>query len=380
MNNVDNIRSIDVIIKLCSCALNKSSFDKSMLDGVNIDELYDIAQKHMLASMIGQILEANGIYSNKFKNAVAMAQRKNIILENDLKLIVSELENSHIWYMPLKGAVLKDLYPDFAMREMSDIDVLFDSSRAEDVRKIMEKLGFQVKNYGVKNDDDYVKPPVSNFEMHRYLFYDKEEKILNSYYQNVINSILVKDADNSFGYHLKAEDFYIYMIAHEYKHYKLSGTGLRSLIDTYIFINSYQLDMDYVCEQTHAIGIDRFEKQNRSLSINLFSGNDLTENDLIMFDYIVSSGTYGTFDQRIENSISKSGKKLNYVIRRVIGPIRKDDPYGAKFRNKYSTFFKYPVLLPFLPIYRLLNSLRYNPKRLKQEAVAISKASTKGKK
>lgn len=277
--------------------------------------------------------------------------------------------------MPLKGLVLKDFYPDFAMREMADIDVLIDSSRADDVRKIMEKLEFQVKSFGMKNDDDYVKPPISNFEMHRELFYDKEDKELFSYYKNAKRDLLIKDSDNSFGYHLKAEDFYVYMIAHEYKHYNLGGTGLRSLIDTYVFLNSHHLDMNYVDEECAKIGIDIFEKENRSLSINLFSGINLTEEDLHMLDYILSSGVYGTFDHHIENSISKSGKKINYIIQRIIGPIKKDDPYGKQFRIRYEKFFKFPVLLPFLPIYRFYNLLKNNPKRIKREFAAMSKTS-----
>ena len=364
-----------VIINLCSCALNKTPIDKVLLDGVNINELFDVAQKHMLTSMIGKVLLENGISSSKFKEAVAMAQRKNIILENDYKNIVSEFESSYIWYMPLKGLVLKDFYPDFAMREMADIDVLIDSSRADDVRKIMEKLEFQVKSFGMKNDDDYVKPPISNFEMHRELFYDKEDKELFSYYKNAKRDLLIKDSDNSFGYHLKAEDFYVYMIAHEYKHYNLGGTGLRSLIDTYVFLNSHHLDMNYVDEECAKIGIDIFEKENRSLSINLFSGINLTEEDLHMLDYILSSGVYGTFDHHIENSISKSGKKINYIIQRIIGPIKKDDPYGKQFRIRYEKFFKFPVLLPFLPIYRFYNLLKNNPKRIKREFAAMSKTS-----
>lgn len=371
--------NLDVIIKLCSSALNMTPVDKSLLDDVDFDELFEVAQNHMLASMIGQILLNNGFSSLKFKRAIAMAQRKTIILENDYRLIVSEFESSHIWYMPLKGAVLKDFYPEFAMREMADIDLLFDSTRADDVKKIMENLEFQSKSFDMKNDDDYVKPPVSNFEMHRYLFYDKAEKPLYEYYKNVKCTLLIKDPENSFGYHFKPEDFYVYMIAHEYKHYNLGGTGLRSLIDTYVYLNSNKLDMDYVIAETSKIGIDDFEKKNRSLSLNLFAGNDLTDTNLLMLDYILSSGTYGTFDHRIENSVNRSGKKLNYITSRIMGPIRKDDPHGKQFRATYSTFFKYPILLPFLPIYRFFNSLKNNPKRLKQEAVSIAKANKRVK-
>lgn len=41
--------------------------------------------------------------------------------------------------------------------------------------------------------------------------------------------------------HFSREDFYIYLVAHEYKHYFLGGTSLRSLADTYIYLKKYPL-------------------------------------------------------------------------------------------------------------------------------------------
>ena len=377
MKSIYSKHSVDIIIYLCSCAINNKPVDKNVLNGIDIDTVYDVAKKYMLVSLVGQILQTYGISSPKFNKAVAKAQRKNIILYNDYKIIISEFESSQIWYMPLKGAVLQDLYPRFASREMADIDVLFDATRADDVRQIMENLEFQVKSFGMKNDDDYIKPPVSNFEMHRSLFYDKDDKTLYKYYENVKENLLIKDPDNSFGYHLKPEDFYVYMIAHEYKHYNSGGTGLRSLIDTYVFLKSNCLDMSYIDIESSKIGISDFESKNRALALKLFSDNQLSEDELKMLDYFLSSGTYGTYEQQVENSIIKSGHKFKYIIRRIIGPIRKDDPYGKQFRIRYATFFKYPVLLPFLPFYRLFNSIKNNPKRLKREAVAVSKVTKK---
>lgn len=377
MSNPDYKHSINIVIYICSCAINEKPVDKYLLGNINLDYVYAVAKKHMLSSLVGQILENNGISTSEFSQAVARAQQKAVILENEYNCIINEFESSRIWYMPLKGAVLKNLYPGFAMREMSDIDILFDSTRADDVRSIMEKLEFHVKSFGMKNDDDYVKLPVSNFEMHRSLFNYKDVKILYEYYKNAKSTLLIKDPNNAFGYHFRPEDFYVYMIAHEYKHFNLAGTGLRSLLDTYVFIHSHQLDMNYIETETCRIGIAAFEKKNRNLALNLFSGNDLSNSDLQLLDNILASGTYGTYDQRIEKSINKSGRKFNYITRRIFGPISKDDPYSEQFRNRYSTFFKYPILLPFLPIYRLFNALRNDPKRIKREVTAVSKANKK---
>ena len=261
-------QSIDDIIFLCCCSVNGMTPSPDTIVGINLNHLYEAAQKHMLASMVGQILQKAGISTPAFKTAVSMTQRKAVIFNYDLSNITSALEAAGIWYMQLKGADLKNLYPSFAMR---DIDILFDATRAEEVKTIMEGLGFQVKSFGTSNDDDYLKPLVSNCEMHRSLFSDKHDRKLNEYYKNVKDRLL-KDAGNNYGYHFSPEDFYIFMIAHEYKHYSTGGTGLRSLLDTYVYLRANDLDMSYVAAELEKLGITDYEQKNRSLAMKLFSG------------------------------------------------------------------------------------------------------------
>ena len=99
--------------------------------------------------------------------------------------MLSALDGAGIWYMPLKGTLLKDLYPKTGMREMADNDILFDASRCGDVKRIMESLGFEIKAYGTGPHDSYLKPPVSNFEMHRKLFDDSFDKCIAEYCKDV---------------------------------------------------------------------------------------------------------------------------------------------------------------------------------------------------
>lgn len=376
MTDTEYRQSIDILIYLCSCTFNKIGIDKDRLANINLDHLYQSAGKHMLSSMTGQILRSAGITSSDFTKAIALSERKTIVLDDEYKKITSEFESSQIWYMPLKGHILKEYYPGFAMREMSDVDILYDSSHAEDSKKIMENLGYEVKSFGDKNDDDYIKKPVSNFELHRNLFKKVEQKRFYEYYKDAKDRLLVKDDDNLYGYHFKPEDFYIYMIAHEHKHFNYSGTGLRSLLDTYLFLKNNKMDMEYVSEETDKLGISDFEKKNRALATDLFNGAELSNEEQAMLEYIISSGTFGTFDNKVGNEVKKTGGKGKYILRRLFGPISKKDPYNVYFRKRYSTFYKYPVLLPFLPIYRVFDSLKNRPENIKKEIKAINKSGT----
>lgn len=372
MNELEYIKAVDCISYLCGCAVRETTPDLDHLLSVNLDLLFDVADSHMLSAIVGQELVKVGINTQSFRVAIATAERKAIILNNEYECIASELVNSEIWFMPLKGAIIKDYYPHFAMREMCDYDILFDSSRADDVRKIMERLGFYTSEFGISADDVYKKPPISNFEMHRELFGSYNDKKLYDYYRSV-KTRLIKCDDSEYKYNFSPEDFYIYMIAHEYKHYSKSGTGLRSLLDTYVFLRNFRIDMEYVQQEVEKLGISEFENKNRSLAISLFNGCELTVEERNMLNYIVSSGSYGSLKNKVENQLKKeSGNKFRYLIRRLFGP-NKNDLSRKHFEKTYAVFFKHKILLPFLPVYRVVRALKRSPKRLKSEIQTLKK-------
>ena len=114
-----------------------------------------------------------------------------MILDFERSSILSALESAHIWYMPLKGSILKDYYPRVGMRQMSDNDILVDPSRADGIQEIMTGRGYITSKYNEGHRDDYQKLPVSHFEMHRVLFTEENGEKLFWYYQNVKNRLVI---------------------------------------------------------------------------------------------------------------------------------------------------------------------------------------------
>ena len=216
---------------------------------MDLDQLYQAANKHMLTAIVGYALKSAGISSEKFHQAWAKSIRKVTAMDIDKDLLFQEMEKEKIWYMPLKGTVIKDLYPSIGLRQMSDFDILFNKTYAEKVKRIFLKLNVTCEHFGKGNHDVYFKQPVSNFEMHRTLFGENHKQEIFDYYHD-IKPRLIKDKNNQYGYHFSNEDLYIYLTAHEYKHYAAGGTGLRSVLDTYVFWQKLgdQLDTEY-CKQ-----------------------------------------------------------------------------------------------------------------------------------
>lgn len=254
---------------------------------------------------------------------------------------------------------------------MSDHDILFDANRAEDVKAVMEGLGFQTESFGASNHDVYHKPPVSNFEMHSALFGPSHDEKLYEYYRDVDKRLLGDGCEK----HLGAEDFYLYITAHEYKHYSISGTGLRSLLDTYVYLQKTPLDMAYVTAEAQKLGMAAFEAQNRALAQHLFSGEELTKADREMLDYILSSGVYGTAGHRVENRMARNGwGRFRYALDRFLVPVSKKNRDYAAYAGTYPLFYRHKILLPLLPFYRTFRAMGNRKFRAEARAIKNAKA------
>lgn len=357
------------LIYLVSCAVNNKIPDMALVEAMNLNAVYDVAAKHMLAVSVAMALESAGYKDDRSQKTVAMALRRTIIFENALKSVRKALEENNIWFMPLKGAVLKDLYPTFGMREFADYDILFDASREDDVHAIMSELGYFTEHSGAYYHNVYCKRPFLVFEMHTALFSDLHYKNIQKYYQNIEQRLIGDGLEKRFN----REDMYLYLIAHEYKHYFYSGTGLRSMVDTYLYLNSQKMDMDYVAAEAEKLGIADFEKQNRSLSLHLFGEGELTPDEQEMLEYIISSGAFGTRGNHVENKLRrKHWSKLQYAVDRFFVPISKKNKKYNSFAAKYPLFYKHRILLPVLPFYRVYHAIKIGS--LHAEVHAIRKA------
>lgn len=357
------------LIYLVSCAVNGVTPDAERIARMDLDAIYKLACRHMLAATVSPALKAAGIQDRRFAKALEHSALKSSTMDMEMDALFAEMDAAGIWHMPLKGTVLQHLYPIYGMRQMSDHDILFDATRADDVKSIMEGLGFSTEHFGASNHDIYHKEPVSNFEMHSSLFGPSHDEKLYKYYRDVEKRLL----GDGYEKHLSPEDFYLYVTAHEYKHYSISGTGLRSLLDTYVYLQKTTLNMDYVAAEAEKLGIAEFEAQNRTLAQHLFSGGELTEADQEMLEYVLSSGVYGTIGHRVENTMTRHGYgKIGYALHRFFVPVSRKNKDYAAYAGAYPFFYKYKIFLPLLPFYRTFRSMKAG--RFKFEARAIKNA------
>ena len=368
--------------------IDKDFFNENIIDVANeensqkiyIGRIYYIAKKHNLVSIMAQAMEKLGFESDsdiwkrwlKEKNQLIY---KSVLMDVEREAIQDFFEKNNIWYMLLKGMVIRKYYPAPELREMADNDILFDNKYSKEVYEFMTARGYKSDDYNKGYHDEYLKPPAYNFEMHRQLVSSKERHKWYEYYKDV-KSILIKDTNEnretaannesnntSNQFYFSDNDFYVYFIVHTYKHFLNSGMGLRTVLDVYLYVSNLQekLDFDYIEEQLKKLDAYDFEQTFRSIAFKMFDENledrkwwdlfDVKEQE--MLSYVLDAGTYGNLENSVVHKMGytkgekkKTSDKARYIFRRLF-------PSMDTIEEFFPFFYKHKWAIPFLYIYRI---------------------------
>lgn len=322
--------------------------------------------------------------------------------------IFRQLAGQQITFMPLKGWLMKPLYPRSDLRTMADIDILYDPARTEDVRRILRDLGYREQLYG-GNQDVYTKWPYLNVEMHRSLL--PEDAGGFAFFASMI-----RQAERQ-GYQLSLNpvDCYLYLLAHLIKHCQSAGTGIRSILDISVYRHHYrrQLDPAILRPALAQIGLASLASQIETLAEAWFAGPDeVTEpaSDplpgplpgslpgaggwsrsaatvqgqsawladpqsaaALLGLYIIRNGTYGRLNNLVLASLFKqkqgitslsparlNGWKLQHLRQRIL-------PSRQIMAAQFPVIRRRPWLLPVCWALRISRSLSQRPRQLRTE-------------
>jgi hypothetical protein len=354
-------------IYLAACALNGAQPDESYIDKMNMPAVMQLAQLHNMGALIAHAYTRSEAYKNLPKaeaerwEAVSFAAVRGFVFKRkELERVLAALEEAGIWYCPIKGIEIAACYPIPGLREMADCDVLVDENRPDDVKSVMESLGYSQELFGESNHDVYHRQPMYNFEMHRQLFNLEEIQAFDRYYENV-KERLVKDAGNAYGFHFSHEDEYIFNIAHSFKHFRKGGTGMKALADAFAIRRKYpDMDEAYMMAELKKLELTDFERRLRETAEALFGQSDniyrqeLSKDQEEIVAYLLGSGAYGTRENTMHNALVRLGNeekislktRIRYILDRIY-------PKGFRYEEKYAFFYRHKWAYPFLPIYRL---------------------------
>ena len=318
----------------------------------NWQKLFAEAKRHNIGAMLYPYAKKAGCPEpliSAWSQIADKALRKELLFNAERSAIISEFEKAGIKYIPLKGIIIKDYYPRKGMREFTDNDILLEAKALPVATKIMQNKGYESHFNEDYSDCPFYKAPIFNFELHNALF--AKNVPIAKYFKDTWKNA-VKDDDNTYGYHMTNEDFYIHVITHFYKHYAIcKGAGLKFFADFYYLqrglIDNKKADITYIKKELSKIGILEFYEKTVEAVKNLFEGDESFFTSE-MFHYVLASGAYGTKTQAIANKIKNKGR-VKYWLSRLF-------PSKGYMVNLHPIIRKAPVLLPFFWIVRLVRA------------------------
>lgn len=308
-----------------------------------IDQVIGLAHRHDLTHLVGQALG-----KEELPEEPALAQCKKAALgvfaryvqrNFSYTRICAALEEGKIPFLPLKGTVLRDFYPEPWMRNSCDTDILVhpeDLDRA--VELLTQKLGYTARP---RSDHDIalVGTDGNCLELH---FDTIQERYDFSGCREVLGKIwdyAAPKTPDSCHYWLSDEMFYFYHMAHMAKHFSVGGCGVRAFLDIWVMNHRMPENRQARQELLEKGGLLKFALAAEKLSECWFSNAQPDKMDLALSDFILRAGLYGDNANRAAIGQARNGGKFKYLLtQRVFMPYEfMKDEYPILVKHKWLT-------------------------------------------
>lgn len=349
----------EYLIHLLDCAINNKT-PAPKPDEVGWDELLSFAEYHSVANTACYSIEKLSIQPpdvimKRWREIKSKAIVKDITQRTEYKAITGAFEKARIRVLTYKGFRIKNLYPRSDMRVMADLDILVDEENREAAGKLMRQMGYSGERKANTCHDNFFKPPVMSVELHRRLFSQMYEK-MHEYASGAFERA-EKDGESDYVYRMTDEEFCVFFFMHLYKHMSNGGSGIRSIMDCYMLNRSLRdtINSDCVHQRLAALELWDFTEQVSALSQMWFADAESTAQLDGLAEWVLSSGTYGTFSNSVEKQIKENGRAKLLLIKLF--------PSVKAMKNQYGMLRKIPVLLPFFWIWRLVTAMISRRKR-----------------
>lgn len=362
------------LISLLALALGRPSGPEGNL---NFSELLQLAQKHSVANMLYYALphlpaaqQPTPAERKLCKELAYAAATREAVQQRETDALIAHFAQERIAVLPLKGYVIKRLYPKPEMRSMSDTDLLFDPSQAARIKAVMDELGYTTRQYDEGDTDVYLSPAGMSYEFHRSLTDEGYSEGSRQFLGGLLSCARPVE-ENSALLALPHEEHYAYLLCHFVKHLTGRGIGVRQVMDIYLCRRRWTFDEKRLHALLERIGLAAFAETVEQLAVCWFGGGtgDAVTDELGA--YILGSGTFGTLDQRTVNRMAQERQRANrvsFALRRIF------PPYSFMAKSMPS-LKKVPFLLLFYWIARILRSIFCRRQRLSGEMNTVLRTS-----
>lgn len=313
-----------------------------------------LSGKHDISHLVGKALYSLGVpHTGAGMEGFRKVQIQVVYRYEQLQYTLKELSGMftdiQIPFIPLKGSVLRQYYPEPEMRTSCDIDILISPDHLEAVSQTLTAKLYYREIRTTAHDVQFLSPNGVLLELHFTLMDDKDypeiAEILSKVWEYALPA-----ADLPFRYELSPAFSYFYHTAHMVKHFLYGGCGIRTLMDLWIYNHCYPVSCrpESIALLT-AGGIKTFEEIVYTISENWFSGTAYPPEQEAFLqqveEYIIRGGIYGSTENKVRLSRSAEKNGLVYLLARLF-------PSMQRMKSEFPILQKLPPLLPFCYICR----------------------------
>ena len=326
----------------------------------DIKRIFIISKRHDIAHLTGDALLRNNLLT---ESKVANAFRQQIIMavyryeqQNDVFIKICKIfTDAEIKFVPLKGSVIKKLYPNPYMRTSCDIDILV---KKEDISKATSELlknGFETD--GKRNYHD-VHFYYGNIHLELHFNICENIKQLDGLLSQVWGYV---EPVSGYEYREIAEYYVYHHIAHMAYHFLGGGCGIRPFIDLWILKEKAFYDEEKLLPLLENSNLVKFYRAVSKLIDVWFKGDKHDDTTLRMEKYVLIGGVYGTASNSYSVGAATSKGKKKYLLKLAF-------PRYEIMCIIYPSLKKRKILLPFYYIHRVfIKVFGKDRKRVKEQ-------------
>lgn len=309
--------------------------------------LYKLSKSHDLAHLVGNALIKNNLldeenpngdenhdgdktqgaenHSGVIRSEIKQKFEKQILtaiyryenINSELETLKTAFEEEKIPFIPLKGSVIRQYYPEPWLRTSCDIDILV---HEEDIERaiafLTNKNGYTLEKKAY-HDYSLFSPAGVHLELHFNLkeTRDKIDKLLVKAWEYAY-----RRDENSYEYLFTNEFFIYHQLAHASYHFVGGGCGIRPFIDVFLLEKHLKYDKNKLDELLTEGGIKIFSDDFYHLSKVWFAGEKHSEITEKMEIFLLSGGVYGNAENKTASEQSRNKGKAGNIFKRIWMP------------------------------------------------------------
>lgn len=359
--------------------IEKKQLSAEEYEAATSADLMDIARIHAVQGIVvymmyeysahtaGEEAAEIAYITGDFCNKTSARSEERVRLYRELTKLLSE---NGIDFIPFKGILIREYYPDPAFRSFGDIDIIIRKDDRKRCHKLMLEHGYLAETdfgevYAYEKGVEY-------YEIHTDIMLVNITKNADykGYFQNMWE-YAEKLSDHE--YRFKAEFHFVYLISHIAKHVYARGAGVRMYLDIALIMRALPTDFDwnFVMAELEKLKLDRFfsvmcEAIRGWFGVTCGCGYEAPDNATVedFMRFTMAGGVFGgsgvsaAHAHMRKTDTSETGRlfKLKSALRLLF-------PTAETLESRYTYLKKSRLLLPIAWVHRPLINL----KKLKKE-------------